>query len=79
METKSSESKKIGKIRKGVGNRSGFQGQSKVRENIKKASYAIGKVSEKDLSMIIKEFEKIRKQPYEKMIPNMRKLQATFI
>ena len=34
----------------------------------KKARYAIGNVSEKDLSKIIKEFEKIGKIPYEKRI-----------
>ena len=35
----------------------------------KKARYAIGNVSEKTLSKIIKEFEKIRKLPYDKRIP----------
>ena len=35
----------------------------------KKARYAIGNVSENDLSKIIKEFEKIGKLPYEKRIP----------
>ena len=33
------------------------------------ARYAIGNVSEKDLSKIIKEFEKIGKLPYEKNMP----------
>ena len=47
---------RIGEIRKGVGNRSGSQDQSKV-EKIKKARYAIGNVSMKDLSNKIKEFE----------------------
>ena len=51
-----------------VGNRSGFQDQIKVAK-YKKARYAIGNVSEKDLSKIIKEFEKIGKLPYEKRIP----------
>ena len=60
--------RKIGKIRKGVGNCSGFQDQSKVAK-IKKARYAIGNVSEKDLLKIIKEFEKIGKVPYMKKIP----------
>ena len=58
--------KKIGKIRKGVGNRSGFQDQSKVSQKYKKTRYAIGLVGEKDLSKIIKEFEKIGKLTYEK-------------
>ena len=35
----------------------------------KKARYAIGNVSEKDLSKIIKEFEKIGKLTYEKKRP----------
>ena len=60
--------RKIGEIRKGVGNRSGFQYQSKVNR-IKKARYAIGNVSKKDLLKIIKEFEKIGKVPYVKRIP----------
>ena len=59
---------KIGKIRKGVGNRSGFQDQSKV-EKYKKARYAIRNVIKKDLSKIIKEFEKTGKVPYVKRIP----------
>ena len=52
-----------------VGNRSGFQDQSKVSQKFKKARYAIGNVSEKDLSKIIKEFEKIGKVPYVKRTP----------
>ena len=47
--------RKIGEIRKGVGNSSGSQDQSKVEKY--KASYAIGNVIMKDLSNIIKEFE----------------------
>ena len=35
----------------------------------KNARYAIGNVSEKDLSKIIKEFEKIGKLPYDKKRP----------
>ena len=35
----------------------------------KKARYAIGNFSKKDLSKIIKEFEKIGKVPYVKKIP----------
>ena len=65
-ETTSSESKeRFGKIRKGVGKRSGFQYQSKVAK-IKKAMYAIVSFSEKDIPNIIKKFEKIEKLPYEK-------------
>ena len=43
--------------------------KTKVRSpKYKKARYDIGNVSEKDLSKIIKEFEKIGKLPYEKRI-----------
>ena len=56
---------KIGKIRKGVGYLSGFQGQCKATKT-KKARYAIGNVSEKDLSKIIREFDKFDQLPYEK-------------
>ena len=41
-----------------VGNRSGYQDQSKVEKH-KKARCAIGNVSMKDLSDKIKEFEKM--------------------
>ena len=51
-----------------VGNLSGSQDQSKV-EKYKKARYAIGNVSMKDLSNKIKEFEKIVKVPYLKRTP----------
>ena len=62
------KSKKIGKIRKGVDYLSGFQDQSRLQK-YKKARYTIGNISEKDLSKIIKEFEKIEKLPYEKKRP----------
>ena len=45
-------------MRKGVDYLSGFQDQSKV-EKYKKARYAIGNVSMKDLSNKIKEFKKL--------------------
>ena len=38
-------------------------------QKCKKAIYAIGNISEKDLLKIIKEFEKIEKLPYEKKRP----------
>ena len=60
--------RKIGEIMKGVGNRSGSQDQSKV-EKYKKARYAIGNISMKNLSNIIKDFEKMVKVPYVKRIP----------
>ena len=40
-----------------------------VSQKFKKARYAIGNVSERDLSRIIKDFEKIEKVPYEKKRP----------
>ena len=40
-----------------------------VFQKYKKARYAIGNVSEKDISMIIREFEKIEKLPYDKRKP----------
>ena len=69
METTSSESKvKLERSGKGLATAMDFK--TKVRSpKYKKAGYAIGNVSEKDLSNIIKEFEKIGKLPYEKMIP----------
>ena len=65
MKTTTSESK--GKLEisgKGLVTSLGFK--TKVRlQKYKKARYAVGNVSEKDLSEIIKEFEKIEKLPYE--------------
>ena len=46
----------------------GFKTKARSQK-YKKARYAIGNVSEKDLSKIIKEFEKIGKLPYEKKRP----------
>ena len=44
--------------------------KTKLRsQKYKNARYAIRNVGEKDLSKIIKEFEKIGKVPYVKMIP----------
>ena len=56
------------KSRKGLVTALDFK--TKVRSpKYKKARYAIRNFSEKDLSNIIKEFEKIGKLPYEKKIP----------
>ena len=60
--------KKIGNISKGVDYLTGFQDQSRVAK-IKKARYAIGNVSKKYLSKIIREFEKFDKLPSEKKSP----------
>ena len=44
--------------------------KAKVRpQKYKRARYAIGNVSEKDICKIIKDFEKIEKLPYEKKRP----------
>ena len=69
METTASESK--GKLeRSGKGLVSALALKTKARsKKYKKARYAIGNVSMKDLSNIIKEFEKIVKVPYVKRIP----------
>ena len=69
MKTTSSESKgKLGRSGKGLVTTLDFN--TKVRsQKYKKARYAIVNVSEKDLSKIIEEFEKIGKVPYEKSIP----------
>ena len=44
----------------------------------KKARYAIGHVSEKEISKIIKEFEKIEKLPYEKKRPKHEPTESYF-
>ena len=69
METTSSESKrKLGRSGKGLVTALALK--TKVRsQKYKKARYAIGNVSMKDLSNINKEFEKIVKVPYVKRIP----------
>ena len=69
METTSSESKvKLGRSGKGLVTALALK--TKVRsQKYKKARYDIRNISEKDLSNIIKEFEKIVKVPYVKRIP----------
>ena len=69
METTSSESK--GKLERSVkGLVTALAFKTKVGlSKYKKARYAVVNVSEKDLSKIIKDFEKIGKVPYEKRIP----------
>ena len=69
INTTSSESKgKLGESGKGLVTALAFK--TKVRlPKYKKARYAIRNVSMKDLSKIIKEFEKIGTLPYEKNMP----------
>ena len=69
---------RIGETSKGVGKRSGSQYQSKVKK-YKKARYAIGNISMKDLFNKIKEFEKLSRYLMWKGSPNMNPLQAIFI
>ena len=66
MKTTSSESKeKLERSGNGLITSLGFK--AKVRpQKLKKARYAIGNVSKKDLSKIIREFERFEKLPYEK-------------
>ena len=68
---------KLGRLVKGLVTALDFK--TKVRSSkYKKARYAIGNVSEKDLSKIIKEFEKIGKLPYEKRIPKYESTPSYF-
>ena len=68
MDTPSSESKERLEI-SGKGLVTALDFNTKVRSSkYKKARYAIENVIEKDLSKIIKQFEKIGKLPYEKRI-----------
>ena len=69
METTYSESKeKLERPGKGLVTALAFK--TKVRSpKYKKARYAIGNVSEKDISKIIREFEKFEKLPYENKMP----------
>ena len=78
METKSSESKgKLG--RSGKGWVTALYFKTKVRsQQYKKARYAIGNISKKYLSDIIKEFEKIFKVPDVKRIPKHEPNSSSF-
>ena len=69
METTSSESKvRLGRSEKGLV--TALDLKTKSRSKIyKKVRYAIGNVRMKELSNIIKEFEKFVKVPYVKVIP----------
>ena len=69
MKTTSSESKvKLGRLGKGLVTALGFK--TKVMSSkYRNARYASRNVSEKDISEIIKDFEKIGKLPHEKRIP----------
>ena len=78
METTSSKSKGESEV-SGKGLVTALSFKTKVRSSrYKKARYAIGNVSEKDFSKIIKEFEKIGKLPYEKSIPKHDQTPSNF-
>ena len=65
----SSESKgRMERSRKGLITSLVFKAKVRSQKN-KKASYAIRNFSKKDLSNIVKEFEKFEKLPYEKKRP----------
>ena len=78
METTFSESKeKLERSGKGLVTALGFK--TKVRSiKYKKEKYAIGNVSEKDISKIIREFEKFEKLPYEKKRPRHEPTESYF-
>ena len=79
IKTSSLESKgKLERSEKGLVTALDFK--TKVRwQNYKKARYAIGNVSEKDLSNIIEEFEKLGNYFMRRRGPNVSLLTATFI
>ena len=74
----SSESKgKLERLGKGLINSLGFNTKARSKK-YKKARYAIGNVSKKNLSKIIKDFEKIEKLPYEKKRPKHEPTDSSF-
>ena len=78
MKITSSDSKgKLERSGKGLITSLGFK--IKARSQIfKKARHAIGKVSENDISKIIRKFEKIEKLPYEKKRPKHERTESNF-
>ena len=65
-------------IRKGVDYLSVSQGQNKAKNIYKKARYAILNISKKDLSKIIREFEKLSYEIYEKKRPKYEPTDSYF-
>ena len=78
METTSSESKeKLERSGKGLVTALAFK--TKVRSTkYKQEKYAIRNISEKDISKIIREFEKFEKLPYEKKRPKHEPTESYF-
>ena len=78
MKITSSESKgKLERSGKGLITYLGFKKKARLQK-YKKARYAIRNISKKDLSKIIKEFEKIEKLPYEKKRPKHEPTESYF-
>ena len=78
MEATSSESK-VKMERSGKGLVTSLSFTTKVRSTkYKKAKYAIRSVSEKDISKIIMDFEKLEKLPYEKKRPKHEPTESYF-
>ena len=78
MKITSSDSKgKLERSGKGLITSLGFKGKVRL-QRYKKSRYAIGNVSKKDLSKIIRGFENFEKLPNEKKRPNMSLLTVTF-
>ena len=78
MKITSSESKgKLERSGKGLITSLGFNTKARLQK-YKKARYAIGIVSEKDISEIIQDFEKIEKLPYEKKRPKYEPTESYF-
>ena len=80
METTSSESKgKFGKIRKGVGNRSGFQDQIKVLKSTKRQGIPSEMSARRNFRRLSKILRKLESYLMRIIGPNMSQLPATFI
>ena len=78
MKITSSDSKvKLERSGKGLINSLGFNTKARLQK-YKKARYAIGNVSKKEISKIIQEFDKIYKLPYEKKSPKYEPTDSYF-
>ena len=76
MKITSSESKgKLERSGKGLINSLGFKAKARLQ---KKARYAIRNISKKDISKILKDFEKIEKLPFKKKRPKHEPTESYF-
>ena len=79
MKIKSSELKgKLERSGKGLITSLGFKTKARLHK-CKKVRYAIGNFSKKDLSKVIREFDKFDNYLLRRRVPNMSLLTATFI